>query len=334
MELYEHARPDLLKGKKLLYVHGFASSGQSGTVRALRTLLPETEVIAPDVPVDLTGAIPMLQDLCASQRPDVILGTSMGGMLAEQLCGYDRILVNPAFTLADTILKNNGLGRQEFHNPRADGETSFMVTKGLLEGFRTVTDRAFSGDTTAEAQRVFGLFGLHDTLVNCFDLFAAHYPQAIHFDGEHSLNEKTLLTSVLPLLQRIDDRQRGLSRRTLLLDLDGVLRSRSVDRGEVAKALRKLETLYDLYILTGRSHYDTAGYAEAAAWCDETLGVTAWRRLIQTPRPELLAADYWLRSPESGPAPDSFMGTALTFGKDPLRVWADVLEFFTRLGGQ
>ena len=42
--------PDLLKGKKILYVHGFASSGQSGTVTRLRTVFPNAKVMAPDLP--------------------------------------------------------------------------------------------------------------------------------------------------------------------------------------------------------------------------------------------------------------------------------------------
>lgn len=334
MELYEHACPELLKGKKLLYVHGFASSGAGGTVRALRTLLPGTTVIAPDIPVDLTGAVAQLRALCEAEQPDVIVGTSMGAMLAEQLYGYDRILVNPAFHLADTIQKNNGLGRQDFHNPRQDGETSFMVTKGLLEGFRSVTDAAFSGDVAGDAGRVWGLFGIHDPLVNCYEEFAAHYPQAIRFDGEHALNEHTILTSVLPLLRRIEDAAEGRTRRIILADLDGVLRSRSVDRGALAKAVRQMCRDYDFYVLTGRAHYDTAGYADAAAWCDEVIGVPVWGRIIQTRRPDLVAGDYWLRSPESPFGSDAFLGTVLPFGEEPLRDWNDVLTFFTRLGGQ
>ncbi len=41
MELYEYARPGLFAGKKILYVHGFASSGASGTVGRIRLLLPQ-----------------------------------------------------------------------------------------------------------------------------------------------------------------------------------------------------------------------------------------------------------------------------------------------------
>ena len=40
--------PTIMSGKKLLYVHGFGSSGSSGTVARIRELLPSATVIAPD----------------------------------------------------------------------------------------------------------------------------------------------------------------------------------------------------------------------------------------------------------------------------------------------
>ena len=165
--------PELFAGKKVMYVHGFASSGQSGTVGRLRQVLPEATVIAPDLPLHPSEALDLLHQLCADERPDLIIGTSMGGMYTEQLAGFDRICVNPALHLADTILKNNGLGKQEFHSQRQDGQTSFMVTKALVEDYRTVSDARFS---VVEPERVWGLFGTKDTMVNCFDEFAEHYP--------------------------------------------------------------------------------------------------------------------------------------------------------------
>ena len=203
MELYEYARPGMFAGKKILYVHGFASSGASGTVGRIRLLLPQATVIAPDLPVDPFAAIALLKDLCAKEQPDLIIGTSMGGMYTEQLAGFDRICVNPALHLADTILKNNGLGKQEFHSQRQDGQTSFMVTKALVEDYRTVSDARFS---VVEPEHVWGLFGTKDTMVNCFDEFAEHYPQALHFDGEHQLNDHTFLWALLPVIQWIDDK--------------------------------------------------------------------------------------------------------------------------------
>ena len=84
MELYEYARPALFAGKKIMYVHGFASSGASGTVGRIRLLLPQATVIAPDLPVDPFAAIALLKDLCAKEQPDLIIGTSMGGMYTHR----------------------------------------------------------------------------------------------------------------------------------------------------------------------------------------------------------------------------------------------------------
>ena len=43
---YHIEYPSLMVGKRVMYVHGFASSAQSGTVTLLRQLMPNAEVIA------------------------------------------------------------------------------------------------------------------------------------------------------------------------------------------------------------------------------------------------------------------------------------------------
>ena len=65
---------------KIIYFHGFASSGASGTVQTLRKIMPDIEIIAPDIPVDPQEALPFLKELCRQEQPDLIIGTSMGGM--------------------------------------------------------------------------------------------------------------------------------------------------------------------------------------------------------------------------------------------------------------
>lgn len=332
MELYEYARPALMAGKKLLYIHGFASSGATGTAARLRLLLPEAEVLSPDVPVEPAEALSFLQALCAQERPDLIVGTSMGGMYTEMLYGYDRIAVNPAFHLADTLLKNNGLGRQEFHNPRADGQQSFMVTKGLLEAFRAVSAGCFCGDVAGDRERMFGLFGTHDTMVDCFDEFAAHYPQAIRFDGEHQLNDHAVLNALLPVIQWIDDRQEGREKRVLLISLDRVLRDLRHDQpvGECVRVFRRLVQWYDTYIVCAEDPNRPERWGENLRWIDRVFGVPAWNRVIIGNHPELLMGDYLLTA-EDVPG---FMGTVLRFGEEPFRDWTDVQVFFERLGGQ
>ena len=329
MELYEYARPALFAGKKILYVHGFASSGASGTVGRMRLLLPQATVIAPDLPVDPHEALQLLKDLCAREQPDLVVGTSMGGMYTEQLAGFDRICVNPALHLADTILKNNGLGKQEFHSVRQDGQTSFMVTKALVEEYRAVSDGRFSA---VEPERVYGLFGTKDTMVNCFDEFAAHYPQALHFDGEHQLNDHTFLWSLLPVMQWIDDRQEGRSKRTLMVELDDVLRDTRNDLpiGEAFKVFHHLSGIYDTYIVCREDPNRTELWGENVRWAEAHIGVPTWNRVLVGNHPELLMGDYLLT--RSGC--DGFLGTVLKFGEDPFRTWADVQTFFDRLGGQ
>jgi predicted esterase YcpF (UPF0227 family) len=329
MELYEYARPELFAGKKILYVHGFASSGASGTVGRMRLLLPQATVVAPDLPVDPHEALSLLKDLCARENPDLIVGTSMGGMFTEQLAGYDRICVNPALHLADTILKNNGLGKQEFHSKRQDGQTSFMVTKALVEEYRAVSDQRFS---VVEPDRVYGLFCTKDTMVNCFDEFAEHYPRAIRFDGEHQLNDHTFLWTLLPVMQWIDDRQEGRSKRTLLVEMNDVLRDTRNDLpvGEAFKVFHRLSEMYDTYIVCREDPNKPDRWGENLKWAGDHIGVPAWNRVLVGNHFFLLMGDYLLTRTDC----DDFMGTVLKFGEDPLRTWADVLTFFERLGGQ
>lgn len=199
--------------KKILFAHGFASSGASGTVMTLRQMLynasvsdsaDEVRVIAPDLPVMPLEAMEMLRKMAADERPDLILGTSMGAFYIEQLRGFRRILVNPSFQMA-RLLTFGGMGRQEFRNKRADGARDFKVDKEMIAQFRTLEKDAFRGIDAAEKQLVWGLFGDKDKKVNHQKDFQKHYGKEhfIVFDGEHFLNDKVLSHSVLPVVKEV-----------------------------------------------------------------------------------------------------------------------------------
>lgn len=359
MELYEYARPDLMAGKKILYLHGFASSGQNGTVKAMGILLPETEIIAPDLPVDPLEVLPALKALCDEKNPDLIIGASMGAMCAEQLRGYDRILVNPAFFLADTILKNNGLGRQEFHNPRRDGQTSFLVNKVMIEAFREVSSHNFEGvpenasnldsfgDVNDEQSRVYGLFGVHDTLVTgTFEKFSAHYPNAIHFDGAHYLDDSVFLHSVLPIIERIDDAQEKRSKPVVLISLtdtlmdlkNGQAHGKAIAEmeacGSCVKAFAWLTRHYTPYILIDAPYNRPDVLPQMYSWIEGHIGVPAWNRVVVAARKDMVLGDYLIdRYPDRNHS-DDFMGTVLHYGEEPFRTWEEILTYFERLGGQ
>jgi len=40
-----------MKNNKLLYIHGLSSSGNSNTAKNLAFLLPNVEILAPDLPI-------------------------------------------------------------------------------------------------------------------------------------------------------------------------------------------------------------------------------------------------------------------------------------------
>ena len=192
--------------KKILYIHGFASAGSTGSATQMRNhLYPKgVQVVSPDVPVSPTEAIVFLRNLVETEQPDLIVATSMGAMYAEQLKGIRRILVNPSFHMA-RLLTFRGLGRREFRNKRQDGATVFKVDKQMIQEFQQVEKESFKDIDAQEKQLVWGLFGTKDKLVNCQKDFIKHYGKERMqlFEGEHFLNDKVLSKVVMPLVEAI-----------------------------------------------------------------------------------------------------------------------------------
>lgn len=188
--------------KKLIYLHGFGSSAASSTVQTLMELLFEFDVIAPDIPVDPFEALSFLRGLCMNEVPDVIIGTSMGGMYAQQLRGYKRICINPAFDMSkkDSILS---LGTHEYFKPRKDGTTHFDITKEIVRHHSEMEERQFEGITDNDREQVWGLFADNDQLVNYETLFSEHYSQVIHFQGGHRLDNEAIKVVLVPLIRDI-----------------------------------------------------------------------------------------------------------------------------------
>ncbi len=326
--------PEIMKGKKILYVHGFSSSGQSGTVVKIREMLPGATVVAPDLPLHPAEAMELLHRTCETEQPDLIIGTSMGGMYAEMLYGYDRILVNPAFQMGDTMLKHGMLGKNTFLNPRQDGVQEFIVTKALVEEYKEITARCFAGVTEEESRdRVYGLFGDEDPVVHTRDLFSQHYRNAISFHGEHRMNDKILLHSVVPVVQWIDDRQEHRERPIIYVSIDTLRDARGNQMSSAMKAFRYLFEHYAMYIVAPSPAYNPEYIAEVMRWAEDVVNVPAWQHLVFTNRKDLIYGDYLIDPSDEYGAAD-FMGTRIEFGSDTFKTWEEIIEFFSRLGGQ
>ena len=191
---------------KVLYIHGFASAGSTGSATQLRNhFYPKgVQMLSPDVPVEPLRAIAFLRDYVVEHQPDLVVATSMGAMYAEQLRGIKRILVNPSFHMAKLLIFR-GMGRQEFRNKREDGAKDFKVDKQMIAEFKEVEKQSFDGITSEDKQMVWGLFGTKDKNVNCQPDFRKHYgtAQMSLFEGEHYLNGEVLSKVIIPLAETI-----------------------------------------------------------------------------------------------------------------------------------
>lgn len=327
---YKKTFPNLMVGKKIIYVHGFMSAGSTHTAQILRDYMPQATVIAPDLPIHPEEAMELLRNLVKTENPDLIIGTSMGGMYTEMLYGVDRICVNPAFQMGSTITESNMMGKQVYQNERQDGEKEVIVTKALVKEYKEMTEQCFAQVTEEEQLKVFGLFGDEDPIVHTFDLFSEHYTQAIHFHGEHRLIEKAIFHYLMPVIRWIDDRQEGRERRTVLISQDTLADGYGKPKSSLHKAYELLLDNYNVYFVSPAPTNNPSVITEQQAWIEETFSVPAWNHAIFTNQPQLLYGDYFISSTEQ---PD-FLGTVLRFGSDEFKTWEEIITYFERLGGQ
>ena len=199
--------------KKILYLHGFGSSGASGTVELLRKEFWERTdashravVVAPDIPLDPLVAAKTIEEIAYDEVPDLVVGTSMGGMYTQMLHGFVRICVNPSFWISKKydILY---VGKHKWLNRRKDGETEFHVTKETIEHFQQLESRQFDGITDDDRTLCHGLFGDEDTLVGPESraAFEQHYPGMAHsFHGGHQLNAEAVSHALLPYIRSLN----------------------------------------------------------------------------------------------------------------------------------
>lgn len=339
-----------------MYVHGFASSGSSGTVGLLHKYLPEVEIVAPDIPTDPLDALSLLKATASAEKPDVIIGTSMGGMYTQQLHGFHRIIVNPAFNLSEH-LKQWGFGKREFLNSRRDGAKSFVIDSNMLKHQQQIEAHQFEGITPEEDRLVYGLFGTKDPLVHGADTFCRYYSRCVFFDGEHRMNDTVVRQSVIPVLGWIDDEMFGTDKMRLFISLE-TLMDKSTTMGNLdeetkekyagryneipdffgqiqpadvaIKAFHTLAERFDVYIVCSPPWNASEAWRDQQNWVKNYLGVPAYRRLIVAERADMLKGDFLIAAPSFGGAAD-FEGFHLPFGTAPYQNWNQILLYFENL---
>ena len=185
---------------KVLFIHGLASSGAYKMASSLRILLKGSEVIAPDVPIEPTEALNLLEGICRDERPDLIVGLSLGGFWAQKLRGYRKILVNPDFHISRLL--RTMIGEREYLSSRRDGALTFTVTDALCDEYARLESVEFDGLASEEVALTTGMFADRDEMVNCKDEFEAYYPgRSRSYPGTHLPNYPEIKKYILPVIE-------------------------------------------------------------------------------------------------------------------------------------
>lgn len=196
--------------RKILYLHGFASSGSSGTVEILRkeflgtSAVDRVTVVAPDLPVDPSEAMPLIRALAEKEQPALVIGTSLGACYAQQLRGFERICVNPCFGFSKKYDLLH-VGKYKWLNKRRDDALEFHVYKETIAHFAEMEAHQFDGLDEIDQIFCHGLFGDEDPI--CFtyrETFERHYPGMSRvFHGGHRMNAELVHGVLIPFIHEL-----------------------------------------------------------------------------------------------------------------------------------
>lgn len=101
---------------KILYIHGFASSGAASKAMELRSMFPGAQVISPSLQHRPLQDVEMLGRLAEDEGVDALVGSSLGGFYALAVaCRYAvrLCLVNPSLFPFQTLAGAVGTVRNQ-----------------------------------------------------------------------------------------------------------------------------------------------------------------------------------------------------------------------------
>ena len=216
--------------KKILFLHGFFATGSCPMARALREAFDgQAIVLTPDLPLHPKEALKYIRMLIDKEKPDLLIGNSCGAFLAQMLSpvvGIPALLGNPHFKITNFLRERIGglneqreqsiacsgyaesrekktEGQHEYKAPRMDGNQKIVIDELLIHEFEELEATQFDYCNPYYKDRVWGLFGVQDTLAHFEPLFLQHYNNSYHFPGGHTPTEQEVRTWYAPLVQKM-----------------------------------------------------------------------------------------------------------------------------------
>lgn len=176
--------------KKILYIHGINSSGNTGKMlkRIFKEKYGDVEVIAPSIPANYPEAKKVVDEVMDKEKPDLVIGTSLGGFMTLATQTPYRIAINPTLYPSKTLPLIN--------TPKEISDSYIDIEKQILD----LLDRE-------DRLTVFGVFGDQDKVVNHRPEFEKRYQKDHIFTipgGEHQIKEEEFKKYIFPIVEDID----------------------------------------------------------------------------------------------------------------------------------
>ena len=178
---------------KILYIHGFGSTGNSQTVQGLRKILGnDATILAPQFSNDLSTVAQIEQNIAEAKnyrrefRPNIVIGSSFGGFIATFLNGTSRILINPCLLPSERL--------------------STLSPTMSDEDVKRLKALETSQDIDWEIQlEMYGLFGLHDELFSYLSLFKKLYDETNTYTMPcgHRIDAENIENHLVPLIWKV-----------------------------------------------------------------------------------------------------------------------------------
>ena len=191
--------------KKILFLHGFFATGSCAMAKALREAFEGSAVVlTPDLPLHPKEALKEIRSIIDREHPDLLLGNSCGAFLAQMLApvvGIPALLGNPHFKMTEFLKQR--VGEHEYKAPRRDGNQRLVIDEALIEEFAELEAIQFDCCNPYYKDRVWGLFGEHDSIAHFCPLFMEHYSNVFRFPGGHTPTEQEVKAWYAPLAQKM-----------------------------------------------------------------------------------------------------------------------------------
>lgn len=126
--------------KKIIYIHGYLSGGNSATGTLLKSQCNNVDVITPEVNGDPVASLAVINKCIEQTKPSLIIGSSMGGLyaLASDSGNTPLCLINPLL-IPEAAIREHFLNKTfAYHSPRVDGATESTITDKELSEFAAI----------------------------------------------------------------------------------------------------------------------------------------------------------------------------------------------------